>query len=475
ITLYCHISILNYPTSSEIGFKLTFDPLYSKDEKGFMFSSLKLVTNEGEELLHFELYIPEEGNQIIYEFGNLWELATRDMDALGQFLLDIAYNISNYELPEEIREIFTGVQNKDLSFYDWHTHGCKLYYICNRTIFNNKPFNHLLEDGSHQLEDITLKGLILMYSSDNTNITDLKEEILLASHEKEDVKNALNLSFEAIRNTLKKMLLEISNVFFLDRRLIGFSQKRLSIKGEGEPRGGVVGDFLTTYNAMKVSSSLDFDYSAEDDLEDFHESFKRLGFRQIPNIIRDADKNEYRILIGDENLRNSGMGYWSLTFVLYSLLLCRLNRKYVIIIEEPELNLHPDLQAELMDVLIDFSQKWGITIIMETHSEYMLRRLQLRVHEGGTGRATQSMIDEVNKMLLYNNFRSVKIQADKVVINSFERSKHGDNKEKPEYYCNVIRLDELGYMDKPLPPSFSSVAANDAMILNWWLNNRIDN
>ena len=50
-----------------------------------------------------------------------------------------------------------------------------------------------------------------------------------------------------------------------------------------------------------------------------------------------------------------------------------------IIIEEPELNLHPALQSKLADLFLDAHQKFSIDFLIETHSEYILRRSQVIV------------------------------------------------------------------------------------------------
>ena len=50
-----------------------------------------------------------------------------------------------------------------------------------------------------------------------------------------------------------------------------------------------------------------------------------------------------------------------------------------IILEQPEIHLHPAVQAGLADVFIDAITARNVQIILESHSEHLLRRLQLRI------------------------------------------------------------------------------------------------
>ncbi len=52
-----------------------------------------------------------------------------------------------------------------------------------------------------------------------------------------------------------------------------------------------------------------------------------------------------------------------------------------IILEQPEIHLHPSIQSGLADVFIDAIKTRKIQIIVESHSEHLMRRLQRRIAE----------------------------------------------------------------------------------------------
>lgn len=57
------------------------------------------------------------------------------------------------------------------------------------------------------------------------------------------------------------------------------------------------------------------------------------------------------------------------------------NHSATVFIEEPEQNLHPKLQSKLADFFLKVRNELGIKIIVETHSEYLVRRSQVLVAE----------------------------------------------------------------------------------------------
>ncbi len=52
-----------------------------------------------------------------------------------------------------------------------------------------------------------------------------------------------------------------------------------------------------------------------------------------------------------------------------------------VVLEQPEIHLHPAVQSGLADVFLDAIKTQGIQLIVESHSEHLLRRLQRRIAE----------------------------------------------------------------------------------------------
>ncbi|ATG91377.1 DUF3696 domain-containing protein [Methylomonas koyamae] len=100
----------------------------------------------------------------------------------------------------------------------------------------------------------------------------------------------------------------------------------------------------------------------------------------------------------------SGLGY-----VLP--VLCEISDYYntLVMLQQPELHLHPALQAALGDVLIDASDKSTgsqlTTMIVETHSEHLLLRILKRIRQSQNGRIPGSglRITEEEVSVLYFN------------------------------------------------------------------------
>ena len=85
-----------------------------------------------------------------------------------------------------------------------------------------------------------------------------------------------------------------------------------------------------------------------------------------------------------------------------------------IFVEEPEVHLHPRFQSLLADMFVEAYQNYNIHFIIETHSEYLVRRLQVMVADKETALLPDNVsinyIDKDESGLSHN--RQIKIQED---------------------------------------------------------------
>ena len=53
----------------------------------------------------------------------------------------------------------------------------------------------------------------------------------------------------------------------------------------------------------------------------------------------------------------------------------------IVLMEQPEIHLHPSVQSGLADVILAVAKTRRVQIVVESHSEHLLRRFQRRVAE----------------------------------------------------------------------------------------------
>lgn len=100
----------------------------------------------------------------------------------------------------------------------------------------------------------------------------------------------------------------------------------------------------------------------------------------------------YHVLIKDKSgrahLADKGKGSIQIVYLLLNLIsaveqsrIIEGNESILIIIEEPEVNLHPSLQSKLTELFYDFTSRYKVQLIIETHSEYIIRQSQVIVNK----------------------------------------------------------------------------------------------
>ncbi len=126
-----------------------------------------------------------------------------------------------------------------------------------------------------------------------------------------------------------------------------------------------------------------------------------------------AVTNLYRVVVSPFGsdvpvlLTDVGFGVSQILPVL--VLLAYVPEGSTVVLEQPEIHLHPSVQAGLADVILETARARRVQVIVESHSEHLLRRLQRRVAE------TEATPDEI--ALYFCEFDGKQSRAERLALN----------------------------------------------------------
>lgn len=139
---------------------------------------------------------------------------------------------------------------------------------------------------------------------------------------------------------------------------------------------------LADFNSDTVEENSEDDMAEMQDDQDRAQEAQRI----VDAIEQSGAANLHELLLIDlqkdtaVSHRDVGIG---ISQVLPVLVLAYASRGKLLAMEQPEIHLHPALQAELGDVFIEAAVgERGNTLILETHSEHLILRLMRRIREG---------------------------------------------------------------------------------------------
>jgi predicted ATPase len=143
---------------------------------------------------------------------------------------------------------------------------------------------------------------------------------------------------------------------------------------------------------------------------------KELGLIYDFKVIEIAkDSNLYKVEIKRDAMSTpvliTDVGFGLSQFLPVLVLLYYVPEHSIILLEQPEIHLHPAVQSGLADVIINAVKTRNIQVIVESHSEHLLRRLQRRTAE--------SKIENANISLYFNETKQGKSAITKLNLNLF--------------------------------------------------------
>lgn len=263
------------------------------------------------------------------------------------------------------------------------------------TDYSGNDFTHLFDDLFTELE--------ARYWIENPNV-DLIEERQVNNIEESDVTEEISENEEVIESDEEEVFSDLRYYYINRNKFKNFSDQFLSFSNSSKV-------FYLPATLNKQSALLSI-RDKNNDLADVVHKYYQLGLQDDPIIsgfvkewikefqigtdlkIELINGEAYDITLKENEvfipLADKGMG--SIQAVLLILRLASViyykeqeSKKskfnYFVIVEEPELNLHPALQSKLCDLFFEVYDKYKVKFIIETHSEYIIRTTQLLVKE----------------------------------------------------------------------------------------------
>lgn len=190
-----------------------------------------------------------------------------------------------------------------------------------------------------------------------------------------------------------------------DELLLNYLHKKNTFKPDNPFRKDCFspGTFINEWvNKFEIGHSISFKNTAE-------------GLGVVALLHKDQDDEEGHLL-ADE-----GYGITQFLSILLNIELQIMNRKEIragrgsfdperiigyhpstIIIEEPETHLHPRFQSLLAEMFVEAYKKYNIHFIIETHSEYLIRKLQTYIPLAEINEKDGLKPEEISLYYLYN-------------------------------------------------------------------------
>ena len=190
-------------------------------------------------------------------------------------------------------------------------------------------------------------------------------------------------------STLFSVRIEVSNSQEVGAISQVYEKLRLvpALRGLLRPRyalGDEYVEYITSLNGFdaqegQLATNLVYGSSSTQKLSEMLEKVTKTGLEAKP-VPRKAVEVKSVTSRGSVNITAEGFGTNSLVQLFHQLIIAE--EGATVLIEEPEIHLHPKAQADLAEVMSDTAKAEDKQIIMTTHSEHLVERLLLLVAEG---------------------------------------------------------------------------------------------
>lgn len=138
--------------------------------------------------------------------------------------------------------------------------------------------------------------------------------------------------------------------------------------------------------ALKRDDGLDIVYESYNDTEENKETLKSILQEILHGNISFSDEG---LVYKDENINsdfhinNVASGMKNLLVIQKLLNNGSLGRNSILLIDEPETNLHPEWQVKFAEILVLLNKELGIKVIANSHSPYFMRAVEVKLSDYG--------------------------------------------------------------------------------------------
>lgn len=425
--------IINRDNYKEGNYKLTINTFIKNDlfgddysiEYSYSGGNLKDISIKNNDiiLLKFDTYEPEEEWENENCFGFEFEF---NINYLTDLILAEEINLPNYDVSK---------------FKDDYL----LYNIKDENLNIDRTVE--FKDKLLKIQDKAFKRIKFQFDIHNEHdkIREFKKYIKQINDEvkkyiKEEIEKITKSNYIIIEENI------LGNYIFNDE--IIYKNKLIDYIAEIEPSDfcplhyvsparGSQERIINTNNNSEISKTSKFYIEKTKEYEDFEylekyfrdveKIFELPGKIKVDSII-EKDNTLLELKINDKSMAEYGFGYSQLVPILLKIYNCTLNPNNdsetgyfpIIIIEEPEANLHPKLQSKLADFFVLTVNKFkSFTFIIETHSEYFIRKLQYltALNESSNNEDLEKSISPDKSIIYYFNEERLDENGNRLNIN----------------------------------------------------------
>ncbi|MQC08260.1 AAA family ATPase [Morganella morganii] len=356
----------------------------------------KLIIKERQQLIN-EIEIPQFAFDMIKNQKSIKnEILKKKKSSINEIINEFKDSFINVNFPLQEKDLPEHFLQEPVSIFDW------IFWVNSLDEKKNKNLISLLEKHKESLQNIWYY-----------NVEKLIKEDQIPSDLLYDINSAMSLSFSRAIKYLGPLRNEPQAVYSSSP----YDANTVGLKGEFSASllHRIRANTIEYASPSIVNDKLHYEVV----VDTVNNACKKwLSFLGVVEEVRTTDMGKlgYELYVktsdGDkwQDLTHVGVGVSQVLPII--LMFLHSDQNDILIFEQPELHLHPKVQSKLCDLFLIMSD-FGRQCIIETHSEYMINRLRLRV--------VQDQLDErISKSSLYFiNKRKGCSVFEKVEINKF--------------------------------------------------------